>query len=422
MNGRQQAGKRIRVTPSARRLVTSLRDIGYTFETAVADLVDNSLSARATRVDVGIEFAGLRSKVTIADDGAGMTEGELDEALRFGTRREYNGHDLGRFGLGLKTASISQGRRLTVVTRRAQEYRRLYSRVLDLDRVADTDRWEIVDARRTDPHLRSAQLLESHPGTVITIEHLDRVLPERSPEGGWAKRRFLALEKRTVDYLAMVFHRLIERGRVRISVNGKRVRPWNPFAPRERRTLMPAVRLDIDSGGAATSVKFRGCVLPSRERFSSPAAFDRLAGPRRWNGQQGLYIYRADRMVQSGGWCGLRALDEHTKLARAALDFDTDLDEFFRINVAKMKVALPAQVRTPLQRPIRELCQRAQLEYRRAGRSREQRTTRNGVSVNLDLCLALTEAAVEVGEIDALSRILEQVRRNDPALARSAGW
>src|SRR5690606_37482526 len=102
----------------------------------------------------------------------------------------------------------------------------------------------------------------------------------------------------------------------------------------------------------------------SRRRFSSLEAFERASGPRRWNRQQGLYIYRADRLIQSGGWSGLRAADEHTKLARAALEFDTDADEAFRINVAKMRVSLPAELRPVLERPVQELCNRANRAYR----------------------------------------------------------
>ena len=160
--------KRISITPSARRLVTSLRDIGYSFPTALADLVDNSISAAATRVDIGVHFNGRGSHVLIADNGSGMTERELDEGLRFGTRREYQAADLGRYGLGLKTASISQGRRLTVVTRRAPRYRRFYSRVLDLDHVARRDRWEVLEGLRTENYDLALEYLQDHPGTVDT--------------------------------------------------------------------------------------------------------------------------------------------------------------------------------------------------------------------------------------------------------------
>ena len=106
------------ITPSAARLTESLRDIGYDFPSAVADIVDNSIMAGASRVEVLIEFDGAESSVSVADDGCGMTANGLVEALRYGTRRTYSHGDLGRYGLGLKTASLSQCRSVTVVTRR----------------------------------------------------------------------------------------------------------------------------------------------------------------------------------------------------------------------------------------------------------------------------------------------------------------
>ena len=109
-------------------------------------------------------------------------------------------------------------------------------------------------------------------------------------------------------------------------------------------------------------------ILPSRDQFSSADQFEKLSGPLNWNRQQGLYIYRAGRLVQWGGWNGIRGIDEHTKLARAALDFDTDLDSVFNINVAKMRVTIPPQLRQMLERPINELCGQADDAYRKTSR------------------------------------------------------
>src|SRR5579875_3031006 len=105
------------VTPSAARLTESLRDIGYDFPSAVADIVDNSIMAGATKVEILIEFDGVDSVVSVADDDSGMTANGLGEALRYGSRRSYTRGDLGRYGLGLKSASLSQCRSVTVVSR-----------------------------------------------------------------------------------------------------------------------------------------------------------------------------------------------------------------------------------------------------------------------------------------------------------------
>lgn len=427
-------GSPVDVTPSARRLTGSLRDIGYDFVAALADLVDNSVAAGASEVNIEIVFEGPSSYVLIADDGGGMSESELNEALRFGTRRSYETGDLGRYGLGLKTASISQGRRVTVVTRRAPTYRRLSAKTLDLEHIERTDRWEIIKPPSDSRAFRCLDWLENAPGTVVVWERLDRVLPERRPEGGWARRRLDQLADRSRDYLGMVFHRFLEGDAKRvtqltITVNGEKVRPWNPFAPfEEHRSELPAQSFEVSVGDLYGQVALRRYVLPPRDLFSSPAEFDRLSGPLKWNRQQGLYIYRADRLIQHGGWCGIRAPDEHTKFARAAVDFQTDLDVLFQINVAKMRVALPPEVRTLLEQPLHELCHRADSVYRRdahhgSAKSPTKSPSREvGVGSASDIGTALMSAALDAGEHQALIRIMDTLRSVAPDLADGLGW
>ena len=139
------AWKSAAITPSAARLTESLRDIGYDFPAAVADIVDNSVMAGASHVDVTIEFAGEDSYVVISDDGEGMTGNGLVEALRYGSRRSYGRSDLGRYGLGLKTASLSQCRSVTVVTCRRSAPGNVHVRMLDLDLIAEWDEWLVVE-------------------------------------------------------------------------------------------------------------------------------------------------------------------------------------------------------------------------------------------------------------------------------------
>lgn len=424
--------KTIEVAPSAARLTGSLRDIGYDFTTAVADLVDNSIAAGATRINVYTQFVPHGSYVLISDDGTGMSETALVEALRFGTRRDYGRNELGRFGLGLKTGSFSQCRRLTVVTRTAPTRARFNVMTLDLNRIARTDRWDIT-ANESSPAIeRAKDLLRESPGTVVVWEDLDRVLPERYAETGWGRRRLSSLAGRTADHLSMVFHRFIAgqvagRGEVVMCVDDTKLLPWDPFAPDEpARAVMPEQVFEVEAGGDSSEVRFRGVVLPARDRFSSLEQFERLSGPQKWNRQQGLYIYRADRLVQHGGWSGVRGIDEHTKLARASVDFDTDLDEAFQINVAKMHVELPPVVKQMLERPIHELCVLADDAYRRsanhAGRSGAAAKPPKASDTALrDVGIALKAALVEDRTLEDYRSALDLIRARHPDLAEQLG-
>jgi hypothetical protein len=427
------------ITPSAARLTESLRDIGYDFPAAVADIVDNSIMAGAGRVDILIEFDGTDSFVSVADDGCGMTANGLIEALRYGTRRTYPRGDLGRYGLGLKTASLSQCRSVTVVTRSSPLGARVTSRMLDLDLIAEWDEWLVVDPGGDQVVTGARRLLDDGPGTVVIWRKLDRVLPEKRPHGNWGKRRLEGMAAKTAEHLGIVFHRFLEgtaSQNLMITMNGEKVEPWNPFAPGEpARIELPPQRFEVAAARSAGKATLQRYVLPSRDQFSSPAQFDRLSGPLNWNRQQGLYIYRADRLVQWGGWNGIRGIDEHTKLARASLDFDTDLDSAFNINVAKMRATIPPQLRQMLERPINELCGQADDIYRK--------TSRRGASDDADdnggrgspapgagpvggapvegAALALRAAAMHAGEYEPFLRIVASLRQQAPEIAEALG-
>lgn len=424
------------VSPSAARLTGSLRDIGYDFPTAVADVVDNSVAAGATRVEILIEYDGAYSRVFVTDDGNGMSPSALLEALRFGTRRNYGRGELGRYGLGLKTASLSQCRVLTVVSRSSKTVVRTCARALDLDLIEEWDQWVIVDPSNAEPTVaRARQWLAEGTGTVVIWQSLDRVLPEKRPEGGWARRRLDTLAARTSEHLGMVFHRFLDgiagRPQVVITVNGQKVRSWDPFARHEPATVeLSAQRFEMESAGDVGQVSFRRFVLPSRDRFADPAEFDRLSGPLNWNRQQGLYVYRADRLVQWGGWGGIRGIDEHTKLARAALEFDTDLDTAFNINVAKMRVTLPAQLRQLIEPSVNELCALADDAYRKTSRVRQSPVpTDLGASPEVRAAsqaattagLALRMAAMQADQWSAWEQIEALLREQSPEVAGLLG-
>lgn len=422
------AGATKAIAPSAARLTSSLRDIGYDFSTALADVLDNSIAAGAGRIDVRVTFAGAASTVVVIDDGHGMDEAQLEEALRFGSRREYSATDLGKFGLGLKTASLSQGRKLSVISRRAGGP--VHGLTLDLDHVERTDRWEVLVRSGPEVPAEWAELLGSGSGTVVIWEHLDRVLSYSNPDGEWARRRLQTLADAAHGYLAMVFHRFLEGDRagrtVKLTVNrtvtepleADVLQPWDPYVLGEPALItLPVAEYGLAGPSGPGTVRVAPFVVPPKEAFSSIAAFEAAGGPLKWNRQQGLYIYRAGRLIQAGGWSGLRTLDEHLKLARIAVDFDPVLDPLFQVNVAKMRVSLPAELRSQMQSQIAAACHEADRIYRDASSARsaqdepeEEPASIAGSNSSADeMLIRLGSAALSLGgeEFDRLARVID---------------
>ena len=251
MAGRTTRRRKVEeIVPSAARTIASLRDIGYDAPRAVADLVDNSIEAGATAIDVTMEFDGDGSWIRVSDNGEGMDGATLQEALRYGSDREYEPDDLGKFGFGLKSASTSQCRTLTVASRRARQQARLEVRCLDLEHIEETSRWEILVLEGSDRPTAATAPLQDHTGTVVLWENLDRILEYKDPWGERARKKLLALAEDVDLHLGMVFHRFLSgevaRHKLKITINGSKVEPWDPFCREEpQTTTLPAKDLTV---------------------------------------------------------------------------------------------------------------------------------------------------------------------------------
>ena len=367
-----QTHEMVELIPAAGRLIGSLRDMGYEFATAVADLVDNSIEAGASIVSVDIEFEGGDSWVRIADDGRGMTPAALREAMRYGSTRRYSEDDLGKFGLGLKVASLSQCRRLSVASRTNRDRAEVSAYCWDLEHIERTNRWELMPLLRQPEGPALRELLRGSSGTVVLWQRLDRMLGYRDPDGEPARRRLAAMCREVEGHLAVVFHRYLSgevRGRrLRIRVNGAEIHPWDPFARDERATRrLEPICIQLGQSDVRGQITLEPFVLPHQAEFSSPDTFRLASGPANWNQQQGFYVYRSHRLIQSGGWCRIRSVDEHTKLARVALRFSPQLDDVFRVNVSKMRVELPHWIRNQISDAISPVIRVANEAYRRRG-------------------------------------------------------
>jgi hypothetical protein len=306
---------------------------------------------------------------------------------------------------------------------------------LDLDLIAELDEWVLAENPRDHAVERSEAMLGAGTGTVVVWQNLDRVLPASGAEGGWAKRRFEVLAAKAKRHLAMVFHRFLtgenKAPRITIRVNGDKVHAWDPFVRHEPGTQqLPTQEFELESAAGVGGVELRRYILPGKKMFSSLDAFDAAAGPLNWNRQQGLYVYRENRLVQWGSWGGTRGIDEHTKLARASLDFTNNLDEVFNINVAKMRVSIPAQLKQMLDRPVSELCILADRVYRRHGadiveddEEAVDDTDKKPVSGALsEAGLALKSAAIQSGQYDGFRQVMKLMHEQYPELARGLGF
>jgi hypothetical protein len=361
---------RVELIPSAKRLIRSLRDIGYEFVDAVADIVDNSVEAQATIISITLKFEGEDSYLTIADNGVGMASKDIQEALRFGSNRAYeDSDDLGRYGLGLKTASLSQCERLTVSARRGEERARINSYCWDLDHIEQTNRWEILKIESDEIKDEVWRHLHETTGTVVTWERLGRLLGYKYPSGEYARKQAEQMAESLKLHLGMVFHRFlsgeIQGKRIAIYINDQRVTPWDPYSRGERHTQkLEPILIPLDFGEGIYNVKVQPYILPPQSLYSSTRAHLQASGPGKWNKQQGLYIYRSNRIIQAGGWSGLRTSDEHTKLVRMAVFIPSQLDELFQVNVAKKHLTLPRELRSVLLKEIQPIIHRAQGVYR----------------------------------------------------------
>lgn len=363
------------LVPSANRMIGSMRDIGYDLPTSIADLVDNSIEAGATEVFVDLIFKEDKSCIRIFDNGIGMSPNQIDEALRYGSKRDYSNNDLGKFGLGLKTAALSHCRKLSVASRQKGSTE-ISILMWDMDHIEKEDRWEALRLELQEANPKINEKLQDNTGTLILWEELDRL-----STGSLDKDSFIASCRQVEEHLGVVFHRFLNQEAKRklplsIYINGNPIKAWDPFVKNEPETrVLPSKEFSYEHKGKQLSIKVQPYILPPEKLFTSKSAHVAAAGPKKWNRQQGFYIYRNDRLIQSGGWNRVRAADEHTKLARIAIDFNSSADESFKINIAKMTVQLPTKIRPDLTKFASVVASAADKIYRESSKKKKNNGT-----------------------------------------------
>ncbi|UCZ56858.1 ATP-binding protein [Desulfurispirillum indicum] len=333
-------------------MLESLRGLGYAPATALADLVDNSITANSSEVSIHLEWAGSDSWVRVIDDGDGMDDCTLETGMRLGAhdpRTKRSTSDLGRFGLGLKTASFSQARRLTVASRRNGGPVVCLRWDLDLINQETGVEWPLFEGPAPGSEYLLAPLEQRAHGTIVLWEKLDRIVT-----AGFTATDMIELADRIEAHLAMIFHRFLDGHlpKLRLVLNSRGVRPWDPYLMGHPGKALESPEYRILH---TTGVTVQCHVLPHRDMLK-PAEQEAAAGVGGWTQQEGFYVYRNMRLLLAGGWLGLGdggkpwPRDEAHRLARIRLDIPNSADAEWKINVLKSTASPPVRLRSQLHR------------------------------------------------------------------------
>jgi len=307
------------LSPPASSLIESIRSIGYSFEAAVADIIDNSISAKAKNISIYVTLGQSKEILTsILDDGKGMTPKELKIAMSLGAKgpnadRDIN--DLGRFGLGLKTASFSQAKLLSVISKKEKDSS-LYGIAWDLDHVINTNKWQAreISSIEAEKKLHQINYKKFINGTIVVWENCDRLIQgiDNYEELNHHVNRLIFQLKQK---LSLIFHKYLASKKLKIKVNENNILPMDPFCLLGKDDVAHSQELFQESLQIERSIiKINGYLLPHVNRMGGEIRENQISIEGDHTAAQGLYLYRLDRMIAYGGWQGIVRKSEANKL------------------------------------------------------------------------------------------------------------
>jgi hypothetical protein len=365
--------KYIENDPDAARTIHGLRDTGYDFYTASADVIDNCISADANNINILIELeSDGRKFVYFGDDGHGMNEKEIFDGMRYGARARENLASLGKFGLGLKTASSSICLKYSIISRRDASAS-LHKFSWDLEHVEKVNKWEMLKENVSPDEEDIFDELCGDIGTLVIWSRCDKLLSKAFSEPGGTKEQTAIKRRRDKlsEHCALIFHKYLNEEELKfrninITIQNKRVKHWNPFYPEKSEQMLPPNCIDLPvqlDDGSVHNATVKAWILPHSKDMTADEnkEFAKIS-----NRGQGFYIHREGRIIHHGGYLGLwRSDDPHWSLFRIEFDFDHKLDDAFWVDIKKSRILLdPALVDS-----LRELLQSAHKEadnrYRR---------------------------------------------------------
>ena len=341
--------------PYAPTLIESTRAIGYSLEAAVADIIDNSIAANAMNVDIYF-FPVDGAYIAILDNGSGMNEKEINIAMQYGSKNpteERDKKDLGRFGLGLKTASLSQCRCLTVISKQGD---RLEGRQWDIDHVIEVGDWSLIilDAEEINQFPQVEELKKYESGTLVIWQKLDRL---KAGEINFELSLGRKID-RVRNHLSLVYHRYLmgESGitKLKLFINGEKVKAIDPFLTNKSVQAMDDETLIIQGH----KILVRPYILPHISKLTSDE-IKMLGGKDGLRKQQGFYVYRNKRLLVWGTWFRMMRQGDLSKLARIRVDIPNTLDDLWTLDIKKSSALPPAEVRKNLEIIINQIAERS---------------------------------------------------------------
>jgi hypothetical protein len=395
--------KRI-VPPNPARMISGMRDTGYSITTAIADLIDNSISANASVVEVNIEeLFGDQLRVTVIDNGHGMDMEGLINAMTYGSPPRQDLKSLGKFGLGLKTASSAFSTRFSAISRMSASDP-VARATWDLERVRETGTWEMETVLASKMQIELLETVAKDHGTLILWESVDRLLSiEDMQTEKRRKNALLRIERDITRHLGQVFQRFIKprtnkTNPIEIFINGNKVGAWDPFCEDEEHTYKvlshnQAVEL---SDGSKVEFSVRSFVLPRPEQFSSPDAAKNAAIN---NENQGVYVYREDRLIHGPDWMGSSKKEPHYSYARIDLSFDHRLDDAFNVDIKKSRILLNESLLLFLEEKVFPSVRNYANQRYREGKNKQAHTTAAGIHDSANAIMGQYEDEVSDNKI-----------------------
>ncbi|WP_395745126.1 ATP-binding protein [Prosthecobacter sp.] len=362
--------------PDPARMVEGLRDTGYVFKTAVADVIDNSIAAEASEIDVELKMAFRGSiSLRIFDNGTGMDREGLINAMRYGAKVRPSLASLGKFGLGLKTASTAFCRKLSVISR-ANADDELIKATWSLDHVAK-EGWELLLSDPTEEEAKAFNAkIGKRAGTLVIWDQVDRLLRNfAQPDGAHARKALTKYEDELREHLALIYQRYLDgkdtRARtVILRLNDKAVSAWDPFCEEHALLAKEETFPCQMPNGTESSIRLRAFILPRKEEFKTDEAFK---AAKLSNFNQGIYIYRENRLIHGPDWLKLFSKEPHYTLLRVEFSFDHKLDEAFHIDIKKSQIILDEALYEHLTDFLNPVRREAERIYRSGQRSQTSR-------------------------------------------------